>query len=80
MPIFEFRCADCGREFDALCRSADMRKVECPACGGTHLARLISSFAVSRRLTPCGTPASDAPRRCGPSVSDEGCAACCRRA
>ena len=77
MPIYEFRCADCARVFDTLVRRMSADGVMCPFCGGSKLTRLISAFAVSRSLTPCGTPASEAPASCG-TVGDGACASCCR--
>jgi putative FmdB family regulatory protein len=41
MPIFEYRCGDCGESFEAFV-TAD-RKPECPACHGDNLAKLLSS-------------------------------------
>ena len=31
MPIFEYRCSDCGNKFEKLVRRADA-DVECPSC------------------------------------------------
>ncbi len=45
MPIFDFKCRACGREFEALVRPNDTP--ECPACHSGDLERLLSSFAVS---------------------------------
>ena len=41
MPIFEYRCSDCEREFEAYV-SAD-RAPECPACRGENLVKQLSS-------------------------------------
>jgi putative FmdB family regulatory protein len=41
MPIFEYRCADCERKFEAFV-TAD-RTAECPACHGANLVKLLSS-------------------------------------
>ena len=41
MPIFEYRCSDCEREFEAYV-SAD-RAPECPACRGANLVKQLSS-------------------------------------
>jgi putative FmdB family regulatory protein len=47
MPIYEYRCADCGRRQSIFFRS--LAAVEdspaCPSCGGRHLTRLISRTA-----------------------------------
>jgi putative FmdB family regulatory protein len=44
MPIYEYRCRACAREFEALVRSGDTPA--CPACAATDLERLLSLFAV----------------------------------
>jgi putative FmdB family regulatory protein len=41
MPIFEYRCGDCDRQFEAFV-TAD-RAAECPACRGANLEKLLSS-------------------------------------
>jgi putative FmdB family regulatory protein len=41
MPIFEYRCGDCGEAFEAFVTAE--RKPECPACHGANLAKLLSS-------------------------------------
>jgi putative FmdB family regulatory protein len=50
MPIYEYRCHDCGRRVSLFYRSfaASEGRPTCPRCGGTHLARLISRVAVVR--------------------------------
>ncbi len=77
MPLFDFRCAECGHTFEALCRDSRASGLVCPECGAASPARLISSFAVSRRLTPCGTPGADAARTCGAEAVRGGCGGCC---
>ncbi len=45
MPIYEFKCDDCGKVFETLCfRSGDGDAVECPKCGGKKAEKLLSSF------------------------------------
>ncbi len=45
MPIFAYRCADCGFEKDALQKRHDPPLVDCPACGQPRLARRLSAPA-----------------------------------
>jgi putative FmdB family regulatory protein len=45
MPLYEFRCTACGREFEALVRAGESKP--CPACGCESVERLLSLFAVS---------------------------------
>jgi putative FmdB family regulatory protein len=44
MPIFEYACKSCGREFETLVRTGDTPT--CPACASTELERLLSLPAV----------------------------------
>jgi len=41
MPIFEYRCSDCDKRFEAFVTAA--RVPECPACGGASLEKQLSS-------------------------------------
>ena len=47
MPIYEYRCADCGKRPAIFFRSlaAADEVPACPHCGGIHLSRLISRTA-----------------------------------
>jgi putative FmdB family regulatory protein len=46
MPVYEYHCTSCGKDFEYEHRMSDPRKTVCEACGG-ELERLISrtSFA-----------------------------------
>jgi len=46
MPIYEYRCRECGGEFETiLFRQEDERDISCPECGRKHPERLMSAFA-----------------------------------
>src|SRR3972149_5427264 len=46
MPIYEYRCADCGRLTSVFVKSASAEpSPACSSCGGTKLARAFSRFA-----------------------------------
>jgi putative FmdB family regulatory protein len=63
MPLYDFRCADCGERFEA--RAASDERPACPACGARDSERLPSSFAGPFTIRPRGREArrSDAARR-----------------
>ena|SRR5688572_11866657 len=44
MPVYEYQCKACGRDFEYQQRMADPDKTTCEACGGS-LERLISRTA-----------------------------------
>jgi putative FmdB family regulatory protein len=49
MPIYEYRCQDCQRQFSVFWRtfsSADDHKVICKRCGSSKIVRLVSSVRV----------------------------------
>jgi putative FmdB family regulatory protein len=43
MPIYEYRCAECGHEMEKLQKISDTPLVECPACGKPALQKLVSA-------------------------------------
>ena len=42
MPIYEYRCADCGHEMEAIQKISADPLTSCPQCGSEGLKRLIS--------------------------------------
>jgi putative FmdB family regulatory protein len=60
MPIYEYACAACGREFEALVRNGS--QPACPQCQSHHLNKKLSVFAAHGTAdtraalpSPCGT-------------------------
>lgn len=45
MPVYEYKCNACGKEFEYQQRMADPDKTDCEACGKSALERLISRTA-----------------------------------
>ena len=43
MPLYDFKCLDCGEQFEALVLK---NQPSCPACQGHRLEQLISMFSV----------------------------------
>jgi len=72
MPIFEYRCRECGGRFEAIVKSS-LSTTTCKNCGSKKVEQLLSVFAVvgpshsaaAAEPGPCG--ACGAPRRgmCG---------------
>lgn len=67
MPVYAYRCADCGQTFEALVRAG--RTVRCPDCGSATLDKLLTTATVLSgpttrstggtccgRLERCNTP------------------------
>jgi putative FmdB family regulatory protein len=54
MPLYEYRCTECGERFELLRRFQDAdRDVTCPRCESKQVERQISSF-ISRFGLPSG--------------------------
>ena len=61
MPIYEYACQDCGREFETLVRSDTVP--ECPQCHSVVLEKKLSVFATAAPAaeqapmahSPCGS-------------------------
>jgi putative FmdB family regulatory protein len=39
MPLFEYACRDCGREFEAIVTARTADAVRCPACASAAVGR-----------------------------------------
>lgn len=64
MPLFEYRCASCGEQFEFLTRSGVAPA--CPKCGGESLEKQLSVFAVGAPSPGGARAADDSPcARCG---------------
>ena len=51
VPLYDYACQQCGREFEFLVRAGDTSAPQCPNCHSTSIERLLSSFAVSSEAT-----------------------------
>ena len=48
MPIYEYRCEECGNTFDKFVRSMSSTfSVECPQCHSKRCKKSISLFGIS---------------------------------
>ena len=43
MPIYEYRCAECGQEHEVLQKVSEPPLTECPACGKPALKKQLSA-------------------------------------
>lgn len=48
MPLYEYRCPDCGHEFEEIQKVSAPAITECPSCGGGEVGKKIglSTFAL----------------------------------
>ncbi|MBI4874005.1 MAG: zinc ribbon domain-containing protein [Acidobacteria bacterium] len=72
MPIFEYKCDDCGSRFEKLIRRAgDETGMLCPSCGQARVAKQLSTFAAH-----AGSPSSERVPMCpsgGPCPTPGAC-------
>ena len=45
MPIYEYRCEECGHELEALQKMSDAALEVCPACNNASLKKKVSAAA-----------------------------------
>lgn len=45
MPIYEFKCSKCGKEFERLMFASDTSRPECPVCGSEDTSKILSVFS-----------------------------------
>ena len=43
MPIYEYKCSNCGHKKEVLQKMSDTPLTECPACGEPALTKLVSA-------------------------------------
>ncbi|MFH1605392.1 MAG: zinc ribbon domain-containing protein [Pseudomonadota bacterium] len=60
MPIYEYQCASCGKEFELLVRNSSQRP-QCPGCSGSDLRKKLSAFAT---ITSTASAQADIPAAC----------------
>jgi len=72
MPIFEYLCKDCGKQFEVLVRGSE--KARCPKCKSASLEQQLSAFAVAAGHGNGGSTdfASEAAPGCGSCGMDGG--------
>lgn len=46
MPIYEYRCTECGQRAQVYRRDSDAVSPNCPSCGSSKLVRLISNVYI----------------------------------
>lgn len=64
MPMYEYRCRNCGSTFDELVTSSQADSdISCPECGKYEAEKLMSAFASSGGST--SSSVSSAGSSCG---------------
>ena len=71
MPIYEFSCDQCEKEFEKLVMNTS-EKIACPKCKSKKVRRVMSAFAFSVG----GKFKSTAGSSCGSCASPSSCSTC----
>jgi putative FmdB family regulatory protein len=67
MPIFEFRCLECGNLFEKLfMRSDEQVDMECPLCRSRSAERVVSRTSYVMGVGPGGKKPQITTKSCGP--------------
>ncbi|MGD9494679.1 MAG: zinc ribbon domain-containing protein [Armatimonadota bacterium] len=62
MPLYEYECSDCSKQFEILVRSPrEAGTPACPACGSRRTRRIPSTFALGRPSRPAQSCTSCCP-------------------
>ncbi len=72
MPIYEYACHSCGREFETLVRGSSPAP-ECPSCHSTELEKKLSIFAA---IAGSSASQADIPEACQSCGHPSGPGAC----
>ena len=65
MPIYDYRCLDCGKMMEVLVRSDDVYTTKCSVCDSENTERLLSaSYMIKTERSPSGTTCCGSRERC----------------
>ena len=66
MPIFEYKCNDCGKVIEFLEKSSKPQKHKCDKCGSSNMQKMLSGFAVQNKSSsPCDICPGPSQAECG---------------
>jgi len=48
MPVYQYKCRDCGKEFEINCHLSEREKLaKCPSCGKKNVQPVFTSFVTA---------------------------------
>lgn len=76
MPLFEFICEKCGKQFEKIVFSINNETIECPSCKSKDVKKQFSTFSASshHHHNGCCSSSSSA---CMNKKTSGGCGGCC---
>jgi putative FmdB family regulatory protein len=64
MPLYEYECGECGRQFESYRRLSEVKDEEaCPACGARAKKVGLSLFSSAKASSPGGSSCGGGSRR-----------------
>ncbi|MBN2182137.1 MAG: zinc ribbon domain-containing protein [Sedimentisphaerales bacterium] len=69
MPIYEYKCKDCGYVMEFLEKTGNAKKHKCQKCDSTNLQKLLSGFAVGQ--------SKSSSQACESCISGDSCGSAC---
>ncbi|MDD4029083.1 MAG: zinc ribbon domain-containing protein [Caldisericia bacterium] len=78
MPIYEFKCEDCGEAFEVFSTYDEIAKVKCPKCQSSRIKKLISHLGFIKhpdQSCSCDTASTESKGTCS-SCSGGSCSTC----
>ena len=72
MPIYEYACSSCGKEFELLLRNSSA-KPQCPGCSGTDLRKKMSAPAAITASSSAGAAMPASCQGCGHAGGPSAC-------
>lgn len=70
MPIYEFRCVECGNVFEKIFKSSDETvEMTCPGCSATNIERVVSVTNYAVGVGKGGNQARLDTKSCSPGNS-----------
>jgi putative FmdB family regulatory protein len=73
MPIYEFKCEECGTSFSQIRKMGDDKEIPCTECGSKKTQKLISLFSsITSSPEPDCSGCMQSPGGCGFGECDPG--------
>jgi len=76
MPFYEYRCEDCGEEFEYFARSTSDEADKCAVCGKKRIKKLFSTFGFKSGSASDGDFSSSASSSACGSCTATSCTGC----
>ncbi len=56
MPVYEFKCKECGEVFSEIRKMGDFKSSGCPKCKSLKTEKVFSLFSGSKSSQSCSAP------------------------